>query len=98
MGARRAGATALAVLAYVFRFAGIALCALTCALCFSGVAAQLGIVGIVVDLSRAIPSAISGYGVVASPFGGVFRLDFAIVAAVFYALDYACVRVSSAIR
>ena len=98
MDARNAGAVALTVLSYVLRLCGIALCAMVIILCFSGIAARLGIVNLVVDISRAIPEAIAGYGVIASPFGGVFRLDFALVAAVCYALDYACVRAARALR
>lgn len=59
-------------------------------------AAQM--VGFVVDLSRAMPAVIAGYGVITTPFGGVFRLDFALVAAVLFLLDYVCCRASRALR
>lgn len=98
MDGRRAGAIALTVLSYVLRLTGIALCAMVIVLCFSGAAAQLNIVGLVVDISRAIPEAIAGYGVIASPFGGVFRLDFALLAAACYALDYLCGRLAGILR
>ncbi len=98
MNARNAGAVALNILSYILRLCGIALCALVIVLCFSGLAARLDIVRLVVDISRAIPEAIAGYGLVATPFGGVFRLDFALMAAACYALDYACLRASRALR
>lgn len=98
MEARKAGAVALNILAFVLRLCGIAMCLIVIALCFSGIAAKLNIVGLVVDLSRTIPEAIAGYGVIASPFGGVFRFDFALVAAICFVLDYACTRASRALR
>lgn len=98
MDARKAGAVALNVLAYAFRICAIALCILVIILCFSGLVSRLGLVNLVIDLSRALPQVISGWGVIASPFGGIFRLDFAIVAVVFFLLDLACVRASRALR
>ena len=98
MDVRKAGAVALKVLAYALRLMALALCALVVLLCFSGLSARLGIVGFVTDLSRDIPSIISGYGVVSSPFGGVFRLDFALVAVALFVLDYLCCRASAALR
>lgn len=94
----RAGAIAFEVAAWVCRLCAIALCALTVALCFSGLTAKLNVVGLVVDLSRALPSAIAGYGVMTSPFGGVYRLDFAAVAFALFLIDYACMRASRAMR
>lgn len=94
----RAGAIAFEVAAWACRLCAIALCALTVALCFSGLTAKLNVVGLVVDLSRALPSAIAGYGVMTSPFGGVYRLDFAAVAFALFLIDYACMRASRAMR
>lgn len=98
MGARSAGAVALSVLSLVLRLCGIALCAIVIVLCFAGLAARLNIVGLVVELSRALPSPIAGYGVIASPFGGVFRFDFALLAAACFFFDFVCVRASRALR
>lgn len=98
MDARRAAAVALYVVAVALRLFGIFMCAVTIILCFSGLVAALGLVGFVVDLSRAVPDVISGYGVIPSPFGGVFRLDFAIIALASLALDYGLSRASRAIR
>lgn len=98
MQGRRAGAVALMVVAWAARVCAIALCALTVVLCFSGLSAHLNLVGFVVDLSRALPSVIAGYGLVATPMGGVFRLDFAIVAGLLFLLDYLCTRISQVLR
>jgi len=72
--------------------------AMTVLLCFSGLTAKLQIVGFVVELSRALPSAIAGYGVITSPFGGVFRLDYAIVVVILFVIDYLLTRASRRIR
>ena len=98
MQGRRAGAVALMVVAWAARVCAIALCALTVVLCFSGLSAHLNLVGFVVDLSRVLPSVIAGYGLVATPMGGVFRLDFAIVAGLLFLLDYLCTRISRVLR
>ncbi|MDY2777785.1 MAG: hypothetical protein SOU51_05350, partial [Collinsella sp.] len=91
MDARRAIAIALSVIAVALRILGALMSALTVILCFSGLSARLNIVGLVIDISRLIPDLIAGYGVITSPFGGVFRLDFALVALIFFLLDYLCV-------
>ena len=98
MGSRKAAAISLAVLSVAFRIAGILMAALTVMLCFPGVSARLNLVGFVIDLSRSLPDPISGYGLVTSPFGGVFRLDFALVACFLLVLDYICQRASRALR
>ena len=97
MGMRRGLAVACRVLGWGLWACAVALCALTVILCFNGLAARLDIVGFVVDLTRALPELISGYGVIATPFGGVFRLDFALMAALLFALDWACARGSRAL-
>ena len=98
MGARSAGAVALALLSFAFRALAVALCALTVLLCFGGMAARLNISDAVIDLSRALPAIISGYGVVASPLGGVFRLDFALTAVALFALDHICALAARRLR
>lgn len=98
MGSRNAAAVALAVLSWIFRLAAIALCLIVIVLCFSGLVAKLNIVGFIVDLSRALPASIAGWGVIASPFGGVFRFDFALVALACFILDYVCQRASRLVR
>lgn len=98
MDARRAGAVALTLLSYACRILAIAGCVLTVLLCFGGVSTRLNIASAVVDLSRSIPEVIAGYGVVASPFGGVFRLDFAITSVALFALDCVCARAARALR
>ncbi len=63
-----------------------------------GIVNQLGLTGFVIDLSRVLPGVIAGWGVIVSPFGGVFRFDFLIVGIVFFVLDFACSRISRAVR
>ena len=98
MNGRKAGALALTIVAWALRLCGLALTAIVVVLMFSGAAARLGIVNLVIDISRVIPSAIAGYGLVATPMGGVFRLDFAIVAVALFVLDYLCSRIARALR
>lgn len=98
MDARKALAVALNILAYILRICAIVLCVLVIILCFSGMVSRLGLVNFIIDLSRALPQVIAGWGVIASPFGGIFRLDFTIVAAVCFLLDFICVRISRLLR
>ncbi len=96
--AAQPAAVALTLLAYALRILAVLMCALTVLLCFSGISAKLNLVSFVVDLTRALPDVISGYGVVATPFGGVFRLDFALCAVVLFLLDYLCCRLAARLR
>lgn len=98
MNSRKGAAVAMGILAVVCRACGVFMTLMTVMLCFSGIAAKLQIVGFIVELSRALPAAIAGYGVITSPFGGVFRFDYAIVAVVFFVVDYALTRASRAVR
>ena len=98
MNSRKAAAVAMSVLSIVCRVCGVFMTLMTVMLCFSGIAARLQIVGFVVELSRALPDAIAGYGVITSPFGGVFRFDYAIVAVVFFVIDYVLTRASRSVR
>lgn len=98
MAARRAAAIALRIMGMALRICAVLLCLLTALLCFGGLSVQLGLTGFVIDLARALPQAIAGYGVAATPFGGVFRLDFALVALALFALDHACALAARALR
>ena len=98
MDVRRAAAIALTVLSVAFRIAAVAFAVLTVLLCFPSAAARLGITGFVIDLSHALPDLIQGYGLVTSPFGGVFRLDFALACACLFILDYFCQRIAYKLR
>ena len=98
MDSRRALAIFLTVLSGAFRIGGVLMAALTAILCFPGVSARLNLVGFVIDLSRSLPELISGYGLITSPFGGVFRLDFALVACFLLVLDFIFQRASRALR
>ncbi|MDY4040626.1 MAG: hypothetical protein SOY67_00760 [Collinsella sp.] len=98
MQGRNAGAVALTIIAWGARLTAIALAAITVILCVSGLTARLNMVGLVVDLSRALPAVIAGYGVITTPFGGIFRLDFALIVLFLLFLDYACLRAAQALR
>lgn len=98
VNSRKATAVAMSIIAIACRICGIFMSAMTVLLCFSGLTAKLQIVGFVVELSRALPSAIAGYGVITSPFGGVFRLDYAIVAVILFVADYLLTRASRRVR
>ena len=98
VNSRKAAAVAMSIIAIACRICGIFMSAMTVLLCFSGLTAKLQIVGFVVELSRALPSSIAGYGVITSPFGGVFRLDYAIVAVILFAADYLLTRASRRVR
>lgn len=98
MGARAAAAIACKVLAVAFRVLGLGLTALTLVLCFANIPLKAASTGFVVDLTRSLPSAISGYGLVPTPSGGVFRTDFAIIAVLLLAADYALSKASARLR
>lgn len=98
MDSRRAGAIALTVLSAASRFIALLLCVLTVALCFNGIATKLNIVTFVVELTQALPKVIAGYGLIATPFGGVFRFDFASMAAAFFLFDYLFARLARSLR
>ena len=49
-------------------------------------------------MKTTLPSSIAGYGVITSPFGGVFRLDYAIVAVILFVADYLLTRASRRVR
>ena len=98
MQLRRAGAIALSILGVGLRVLGIVFGALTVLLCFPSVAQRLNIQGLVIDLSQALPDVIEGYGLITSPFGGVFRLDFLLAMIGLFLLDYLCLRVAHALR
>lgn len=98
MGTRKAAAIALSIIGIAFRAIAIILCVLTVALCFNGVTAKFNIVGLIVDITRALPDVIAGYGLIPTPLGGVFRLDFALMAVISFLLDYVCARLSRLMR
>ena len=53
---------------------------------------------VAMSIIAALPSAIAGYGVITSPFGGVFRLDYAIVAVILFVIDHLLTRASRRVR
>ena len=98
MSGRKAAALACTLLAWGLRLCAIGHIALTIALSFSGMATRLGIVNLVLDIAQVLPAVIAGWGLVATPFGGVFRLDFVIVALVLFLADYVLLRIADALR
>ena len=98
MQARRAGAIALTIISWGLRICAIGLCILTAALCFSSLSSLAVVAELAADLAHALPTQIAGYGLVSTPFGGVFRLDFAVLALLLFAIDYLCIRIADALR
>ncbi|MDJ1121434.1 hypothetical protein QJ043_02350 [Olsenella sp. YH-ols2217] len=84
-------------LAYVFRVLAVLTSLLVLALCL-GSAVSLGVLDWVVKLDATIPSGLSGVLVYATPLGGAFRGDFFIAALVLFVCDWACCRLSAALR
>ncbi|MBS5449683.1 MAG: hypothetical protein KHY83_01220 [Coriobacteriia bacterium] len=79
---RHALSVALYVLACALLVGSLLMLLLVVTLLFAGVALTLGITPLAIEITRAIPASLAMFGVVASPFGGVFRTDFLIVAVV----------------
>lgn len=98
MDFRRAAAIGFTILSWTSRLIAIGLGALTVLLCFPSAAARLNLIGLVIDIANALPDVISGYGLITSPFGGVFRFDFACTMAIMLALDYIFQRISRSLR
>ena len=98
MDYRKAVAIACSLVSWICRIAGIVLSVVTVILCFGGIAARLGLVSYVIEFSRLLPDVIAGYGVLPTPFGGVFRMDFAISAFVLFAVDIAAQHISEGVR
>lgn len=59
---------------------------LCAALLSTAVALALHVAPLALALTQAIPAPLCFFGVVASPFGGVFRTDFALLAVCFFLL------------
>ena len=64
----------------------VALLVLTAVLLFSQVAIALRVAPIALAVTRALPGWLAFWGVLSSPFGGVFRTDFVLVALAAYAV------------
>ena len=90
MQVRSAVYIVLTLLSWGIRLCAVGVCALTAALCFSALSGLGPVAALSAQLAYALPARVAGYGLIASPFGGVFRLDFAILAAVLFLLDFAC--------
>ena len=98
MQARRAASIALTIASWGLRLCAIVVCLLTALLCFSGAAVEAGVAELAADLAASLPEGIAGWGLASTPFGGVFRTDFALVAIGLFAIDYLCARVADLLR
>lgn len=74
------------VLSCVLLVACIALLALTAVLLFSQVAIALRVASLALAATHALPGWLAFWGVLSSPFGGVFRTDFVLAALAAYAV------------
>lgn len=95
---RSLGRRALRALALVCRVAAWALVALVVADAVLPAGPRAWLLDANVAVSGLVPAPVSGLLVVVTPFGGAFRGDFAIVAIVLLALDWALCRLSASLR
>ena len=77
-------AFALRLMACVLLVACVLMLLLIVVMLFPQVALSLGLTPVAFSISRILPAGLSMLGVVASPFGGVFRTDFVIVVVVMF--------------
>ena len=88
----------LGAVGFAFRVAAGAVCALVVADIFLTGPARSAVLPLNTLLARAIPEAISGSLVISTPFGGAFRGDFAIVAVLFFLIDWVFCKIASSLR
>ena len=94
----RGAAHVLRVVALACRVAAWALVALTVADAFLGVGARTWLLSVNGAVSRLVPGPLAGLFVFQTPFGGVFRGDFALLAIILLVIDWLLVRVSASLR
>ncbi len=88
----------LGAVGFVFRFAGWALTALVVADIFLVGPVRSAVLPLNTLLSHLIPEAISGMLVISTPLGGAFRGDFAVVAVLFFLIDWVFCKIASSLR
>ncbi len=88
----------LGAVGFAFRVAAWAVCALVVADIFLTGPARSAVLPLNTLLARAIPEAISGSLVISTPLGGAFRGDFAIVAVLFFLIDWVFCKIASSLR
>lgn len=88
----------LGAVGFAFRVAAWAVCALVVADIFLTGPARSAVLPLNTLLARATPEAISGSLVISTPFGGAFRGDFAIVAVLFFLIDWVFCKIASSLR
>ncbi len=84
--ARRIISLILYIIACACVVVSIVLLLVTAALLVSDVAVTLRVAPLALDITRLLPDFLQYWSVISSPFGGVFRTDFAVVALVFFIL------------
>lgn len=84
--------------AYVMRSLALLCCFVVIANTFLGGGARQALMWLTGFASRFVPAAISGLYVFQSPFGGAFRGDIAIVAIMFFVLDWVFCVISASLR
>ncbi len=87
----------LLFLAWACRLAAIVLAVLVVMGCFS-FAYRLRVVELSAMVAEALPAFVSGLYVINTPFGGVFRGDFALVSVTLFVLDWILLRVRYSLR
>ena len=76
----------LYVLSCICMAVGLVLLLLCASLLSTQVALALHVAPLALSITQLIPAPLCFWGVVASPFGGVFRTDFALLAVAFFLL------------
>ena len=96
-GAARVGSRVLAVVAVVARIAALVLVALVVVdALFSG-QFRSSLLALNGAFTSVIPAPLKGSFVFQTPFGGVFRGDFAIAAIIFFVIDWLACRASASL-
>ncbi|QWT17027.1 hypothetical protein KPC83_04015 [Collinsella sp. zg1085] len=98
MHAYKAGALVLACIAWICRILAQLTAALIVVMCFAGLSVKLGLAGFIVELSASLPPLLAGYGLISTPFGGVFRFDIACLVVILCLIDYVCLRIAAQLR
>lgn len=87
----------LLLVSWLLRLAALGLVALVVVNCFT-MGNRVAIMRLTAQVSQLLPRSLAGLYVLDSPFGGVFRGDFAIAAVVLFVLDWIVARVRRRLR
>lgn len=94
----RVASTLLYVLAWIFRICAWVVCAITILSCFNLIYRFAPVASVLGVVQGATPGVLVGRLSLETPFGGLFRGDFAVVALCLFVLDWVCLRVSANLR